>query len=180
MGLFDGFRKKPAAAPLLGELIEAYALEKKEPAESSLSGSQWWEGRHQGRLIAFMEHGRNLALYAGEPAEMTEIYLVRTAPGESPALAATRQHIERIAGEKGAALAQDFRLGSHPSGALFDLPPLRLPALLEAVPRLSASVLEVMIFDNLRGLCLMLDASATRQSIEADLDLSHKVLQALD
>ena len=184
MGLFDLIRKNPATQPamppLLGELIERYALEKKEPAEGSLSGTQWWEGRDQGRLIAFMERGRDLALYAGEPAEITEIYLVRAAPDESPALAATKRHIERITGTQGAALAAQFRLGAQPAGALFDLAPLRLPALLEGIPRLSASVREVMIFDNLRGLSLALDASATRDTIDADLKLAHAVLQALE
>jgi len=178
MGLFDRF-KKPAGTPLLRELAEHYALEKKQPAEGSLMG-EWWEGRDQGRLIAFMGRGRELVLYAGEPAEMTEIYLVRATPDESAALAATKRHIERIAGAQGAALAAQFRLGAHPPGALFDLAPLRLPALFDGVPKLSASVRELAIFDNLRGLSLALDAGATRDTIDADLKLAQVLLQALE
>jgi len=153
MGLFDRF-KTPAGTPLLRELIERYALEKKAPAEPSLMG-EWWEGRDQGRLVAFMERGKGLALYLGEPAEVTEIYLVRAAPGEPPAAAAP------------------FRLGAQLENPLFDFAPLQLP-------RLSASVREVMIFDNRRGLSLALEASATRESIEADLKLAHAALQALE
>lgn len=184
MGLFDRF-KKPAApppralSPLLGELIGRYGLKRTDSPEDAGLGGEWSEGRYEGRLIAFDERGRNLFLYLGEPAEVTEIYLVAASPGESQALADTRRQIERIGGAEGTALAARFRLGASPSGDRFDIPALRLPALREGLPRLSASVREVSIFDNLGGLALTLDDAATLDSIAADLDIAHAALRAL-
>jgi hypothetical protein len=190
MGLFDLFRK-PKAAPsarsafpseptLLEILVGRYALEKRHPPEESSRSGQWWEGVHEKRRVALDQRGSHLFLYLGEPAEITEIYLVCAAPGDPPALAATRKHVERIAGAEGAAFAERFRLGATPPGALFDIPQLRIPALRDGLPKLSSSVEEVAIFENMEGLSLTLDASATTESIAADLAIAHAVLRGLE
>lgn len=190
MGLFDLFRKPPAAPSarsafpreptLLEALVERYGLEKKKPPEESCLMGEWWEGVHDERRIGFDQRGHNLFLNLGEPTEITEIYLVSAAPGDPPGLAATRRHVERITGAEGAAFAERFRLGATPQGALFDFPQLRLPALRDGLPKLSPSVRQVMIFENLQGLALALDAAATPESVAADLAIAHAALQALE
>jgi hypothetical protein len=131
-------------------------------------------------LLAFLERGKTLFLYLGEPVEITSIYLVRARSGESRALSATQQDLERIAGNECNGIAKHFRLGASPSGKFFDIPELRLPALCDGLPRLSPSVSEVMIFENLRGLALTLDESATIFSVEQDLPIAHAILDALE
>lgn len=190
MGLFDLFRKPPtsptarsafASEPsLLEVLVERYGLEKKKPPEESCLMGEWWEGVHEKRRIAFDQRGDNLFLYLGESAEITEIYLVSAAPGEPPGLTASRKHVERIAGAEGAVLAERFRLGATPPGALFDFPQLRLAALRDGLPKLSPSVREVGIFENMQGLHLTLDATAMLESIAADLPIAHATLRALE
>ena len=140
----------------------------------------WWEGRHDARLIAFDERGGHLFLYLGEPAEVTEILLVTASPGESRALSATRRHIVRIAGTEGAALAARFRLGASPAGEVFDMPALRLSSLRDGLPRLSAAVHEVSIFDNMRGLVLTLDVTTSPETIAVDIEIALAVLRDLE
>jgi hypothetical protein len=92
MGLFDLFRKPaqpaparpacPAVSPLLEALTRRYALEHKPPAEDSIRGD-WWESGHEGRLVAFQPRSDGLVLYLGEPAEVTEIYLVCASPDDT-------------------------------------------------------------------------------------------------
>ena len=157
MSLFDIFRKqpgaagasaKPAGAGLLAALVGRYALVKgKPPGEASLMG-EWWEGRHEGRRLAFMERGKGLVLFLGEPAEVTEIYLVREASGAFGLAAST------------------------------DSP--ELAAVQASLPRLSASVLELQVYENLRGLALQLDERATPESVEADLAIAHSALEAIE
>ena len=163
MGLFDRFTK-PAKGSLLGALIERFGLQKKPCPEASLMGD-WWEGKHEGRMLGFTGPGERLTLFLGVPAEVTEIYLVRATPGDAADLEATGRDIARIAGAEGAALAAAFRLGATPPGALFDIPQLRLPALRDGVPRLSASVLEVQIYDTWKGLALKLGPGTTRLTL---------------
>ena len=170
------FSRKPS---LLDALKARYALEKKHCPEPSFMGD-WWEGRHEGRLLAFTAAGKRLTLFLGGPAEETEIYLVRATPEDEADLAATRRDIERIAGPEGAALAAAFRLGATPPEALFDIPQLRLAALRDGVPRLSASVIDVQIYDTFRGLALNLGAGATPETVEADLAIAHEVLKAIE
>ena len=107
MGLFDIFRKPPGPS-LLGELTARYGLQKKPCPEPSFMGD-WWEGRHEGRLLAFTAAGNRLTLFLGGPAEVTEIYLVRATPDDEVDLEATRRDIERIAGPEGAALVAACR-----------------------------------------------------------------------
>jgi hypothetical protein len=164
---------------LLGALIERYGLKKSRPRESVLM-VDWWEGRHKGRLIAFVEMGMKLAMYLGEAPGETEIYLVRAAPDDAPDLEATKKDIARICGGQGAALAASFRLAATPSEKLFDIPQLRLPALRDGVPRLSPSVLAVMINESMRGLSLLMAKGATQESVAADLEIAHALLSALE
>lgn len=187
MGLFDRFtRRAPADVPFepkpssfLSSLIQRYSLEKKTLSDPSISG-QWWEGLDGHRLLAFVERGKTLFLYLGEPVEITSIYLVRASSGEPRALGATQQDLERIAGSECNGIARHFRLGASPPGRLFDIPELRLPALCDGLPRLSASVREEMVFENLRGLALTLDDSATIFGVEQDLPIAHAILDALE
>ena len=188
MGLFDVFRKpkaevkpkpKPASpGPLLTALIQRFGLQMKPCPDRSMMGD-WWEGRHEGRVLGFRALGKWLALYLGAPAEITEIYLVRATPQDGADLEATKRDIARIAGPEGAALAAAFRLGATPPEALFDIPELRLPALRDGVPRLSAAVLDVQIYDTWQGLELKLGPGATVQTVEADLAIAHEVLTAV-
>lgn len=164
---------------LLGALIERYGLKKSRPRESVLM-VDWWEGRHKGRLIAFVEMGTKLEMYLGEPPGETEIYLVRAEAGDGPDLEATKKDIERICGAQGAALAASFRLAATPPGKLFDIPQLRLPALRDGVPRLSPSVLAVMINESMRGLSLQIGTGATQESVAADLEIAHALLSAVE
>jgi hypothetical protein len=178
MGIFDRFRK-PSGPSLLAGLTARYGLQRKACPEASLMGD-WWEGQHEGRLLAFIEAGKRLTLFLGGPAENTEIYLVRATPDDEADLEATRRDIERIAGPEGAALAAAFRLGATPPGALFDIPQLRLPALRDGVPRLSASVIDVQVYETFRGLALNLGAGATPETVAADLAIAHGVLKAVE
>ena len=190
MGMFDFFRKPQATSSarsafprepaLLEALVDRHGLEKKKPPDESCLMGDWWEGRHEGRLLAFTSNGNRLFLYLGEPTEITVIYLVGATPGDPPELAATRKHVERIVGAEGAIFTHRFRLGATQQGALFDFPQLRLPALRDGLPKFSTSARDVMIFENMRGLQVVFDASATLESIAADLAIAQDALKALE
>lgn len=177
MGIFDRF-KKPSGNALLVQLASTYALEKKKPYESSLT-DDWWEGRIDGRGIAFQEWGPGIAVFVGKVEEITEIYLVRRTAGRSAEFDASAAHLERIAGTEGKLLALQFYLGALPQGE-FDFPQLRLTALRDGIPQLSSSVQEVMIYESSRGLALVTDQAATAETIAADLKLALAIVRALE
>jgi len=174
------FKKKPApdlpAHAILDQLKEVYRLERKTPSESSIMGD-WWESRLDGRRLAFQERGRGLAAFLGVIEEITEIYLCRNLPGQ-PVPVAARQHLARIVGAEGAALASQFFLGAHPDGD-FDYPALRLPPLRDGTARLSPSIREIAVYESFRGLSLITDETATPTAIAGDLQLAAGMLDAL-
>src|SRR5262245_57639269 len=135
MGLFDLFKKPAPAAPepkpggLLGELIERYKLEKAAPpSTSALTGSWWEQPPNDDLLLAFQQRPAGIAMFVGEPEEITEIYLVRDASGE-------------------------FRVGA---GNELEVEELRLPEARAGLARLSASVQEFHIFEGHDGVSLLL------------------------
>lgn len=155
MGLFDLFRRKqegaPVAAPsgMLGTLIGRYALQKaKPPSDSALVGEWWEQPPNDDLLLAFMMRGDKLMAFLGEPAEVTEIYLVREPSGE-------------------------FRLG-----ASTDSP--SLPAVRRCLPRFSAWVEELQVFDNRAGVSLRFGLGAAPEQVEADLEAARSVLKAVE
>lgn len=164
---------------LFDQLQTIYRLEQRAPAESTCIMGNWWESQLEGRLLAFMEHRQGMAVFLGRVEEITEIYLSRLAPGQALPAAALRQHLARIVGAEGAALAEQFYLAAHPDGD-FDYPELRLPPLRDGIPRLSASVREVAIYESFRGLSLITDETATVETIGTDLQLAVDMLKALE
>lgn len=162
----------------LDQLKKTYNLHQKAPSESSIMGD-WWETRLAGRVLAFQERGKGLSVFVGEIEEITEIYLCR--PGTDPAIppAAVSQHLARIVGSEGAALADQFYLAAHPTGD-FDYSVLRLPPLRDGIPQLSPSVREIAIYESFRGLSLLTDDTATVETIGADLKLALDMLKAMD
>lgn len=155
MGLFDAFRKKdPAPEPrpggLLGAMIERHRMEKaKPPAASGLTGEWWEQPPDDDLLVAAMARGDRLVVFLGEPAEVTDIYLVRDGAG--------------------------FRLGA---GSDMDFPELRRPAMREALARFSSAVEEVQVYDTREGVSLQFGAAATLEQVEADLAIAREVLIA--
>ncbi len=157
MGLFDAFRKKDAALQprpggLLGAMIERRKMEKaKPPAASGLAGEWWEQPPDDDLLVAAMARGDRLVVFLGEPAEITEIYLVRDGAG--------------------------FRLGA---GNDMDFPELRRPAMREALARLSPVVEEVQVYETRDGVSLQFGAAATLEQVEADLAIARELLKAAE
>jgi hypothetical protein len=155
MGLFDLFKKKPegprAPAPsgLLATLIGRYALQKATPPSDSALAGEWWEQPpNDDLLLAFMMRGDKLMAFLGEPAEVTEIYLVREPSGE-------------------------FRLGASTESP-------DLPAVRRCLPRFSAWVEELQVFDNAEGLSLRFGLGAAPEQVEADLEAARAVLTVIE
>jgi hypothetical protein len=99
-----------------------------------------------------LARGEDVVAFLGEPAEITEIYLVREASGA-------------------------FALGA---GSEMDFPELRLPALRQGLAALSASVKEFHIYENRAGVSLQLAPGATPETIERDLDTARAILKAVE
>jgi hypothetical protein len=160
MGLFDAFRKKPAGAAqadapggLLGALIQRYKLEQAAPPPgSALTGSWWEQPPNDDLLVAFQARGADLAAFLGEPAEITEIYLVRDASG-------------------------GFRLGA---GNEMDFPELRRPEFTAALAKLTASVKEFQAYETRDGVSLLLAPTATPETVAQDLETARALLYAVE
>lgn len=174
----SGKGQDPKGHALLEQLKKLYGLEQKAPPESTCLMGNWWESSLAGRTLAFMEHGRGVAVFVGMIEEITEIYLRRQAPGQ-PVPADARLHLARIVGAAGAELAARFFLAAHPGGD-FDYPELRLPPLRDGIPRLSQSVREIAIYEGRQGLSLIIDETAEVESVGADLQLALAMLAVLD
>lgn len=173
-GLFP-LRAQAEDAALFGQIKSRYSLEEKKPYEPSIMGT-WWEGSFNNMPVAFKETGESITIYAGKIEEITDIYLIR---GYSKMDEVAKQ-LPRIVGAEGTALSSQFYLGAFPAGE-FDMPQLRLPALRDGIPQLSASVQEVGIYEEHRGLHLQISTSgATTETIDKDLSLAHTMLKALE
>ena len=159
MGLFDLFKKPAPAAPepkpigLLGALVERYQLEQATPPPTSALTGTWWEQPpNDDLLLAFQARGADLAMFLGEPEEITEIYLVRDAPGE-------------------------FRLGA---GNEMDFEELRWPEVKSALAKLSASVKEFHVYEGHDGVSLLLASTATPETVAQDLETARALLDAIE
>lgn len=174
MGFFDRFT---GSGTIAQELIAAYGLKKATPYEPSIM-QDWWEGSYGTMKLAVREQGRDLVVYLGDIVEVTDIYLVRVSTGEQVPPPESPQRIDRIVGQEGTALASQFVLAAYPEGN-FDYPQLRLPELLHGLPRLSAPVHEVAIYENFRGLSLQARHPITRADFESDLRIASDIVRAL-
>ena len=159
MGLFDLFKKAPAAAPadlpggLLGALVQRYQMEKASPPpESALMGEWWEQPPNDDLLVAFQARGADIMAFLGEPAEVTEIYLVRDASGA-------------------------FRLGA---GNDMDFPELRRPEAQAAIAKLSASVKEFQVYETRDGVSFLLAPTATPETVAQDLETARAILYAVE
>jgi hypothetical protein len=170
-----GAQKEPS---LLDQLKAGFGLVKTTPSEPSIL-DDWWEGRLEGRVVAFQERPDGLMVHLGQIEEITEIYLARVGAGQPLPAEGSPQRLDRIVGRAGAALASQFCLAAHPPGE-FDYPQLRLPALRDGIPRFSPSVQEILVYERCRGLSLITDQTATRESLEEDLTLAMAMLEELE
>jgi hypothetical protein len=159
MGLFDVFKKPkaeakaPPAGPLMQALIERHGLEPGKPPEAAGYSGSWWEQPpNDDLLLAFMERGGNLIVFLGEPAEITEIYLVRERPGA-------------------------WRLGA---GNEMDFPELRLPAVKDGLAKLSAALEQFMVYETRDGVSLHYATDVTPEAIDADLETARAILNAVE
>lgn len=180
MGFFDRFKKTSDKTVVddvfLKEIVAAYGLKKAKPYEPSLE-QDWWEGHYAVLRFAVQEHGAGMVVYLGDITEVTDIYLGRTHPGK-PIPANSAQRLDRIVGPEGAELAGQFVLLAYPKGN-FDFPQLRLPELLHGIPRLSRSVEEIGIYENFRGISLILRQPLNRTEFDSDLAIASGIVKAL-
>ena len=153
MGLFDHFRK-PSRPALLDALKSSHELQKKSPPPESSLMQVWWEGRHEGKTLAFMQWQAGTRLFLGEVVEVSSMYLWRAAPGEA------------------------FRPGFEPPAAGF--PQMQIAGVGGGIARLSPSVRDVQLYENDRGLSLLLGAEATPESVASDLAVASDMLRALE
>jgi len=157
MGLFDVFRKSakpeaPRPGGLLGQLVEHFELEKRMPPPESAILGEWWEQPpNDDLLLAVQQRGDKIVVFFGEPAEVTEIYLVR------------------------AGAAWRLAAGSEPQ-----FPELRLPEVKEGLAKLSPWVEELQVFETREGVSMQYGPGATLATIEADLETAHRILHAVE
>jgi len=181
MGFLDRFRKTSVKTErrnnFIQEIVSAYGLKKAQPYEPSLE-QDWLEGYYGTMRFAVQEWGMDIHVYLGDVVEVTEIYLGRVPPGSTLPPAGSPQRLDRIVGTEGAEIANQFLLLAHPAGD-FDYPQLRLPELLHGIPHFSPSVGEIAIYDNFRGLFLILKQPISRADFDNDLSIASGIVKAI-
>lgn len=107
------------------------------------------------RRLAVQRHGERLMVFVGQVVEVTEVYLVRAEPGAPWRHAAV-----------------------PPDGTAF--PEMKVAAVQAGLAALSPSIVEVMLFDNRRGLELVVHTPASRSSLLRDIDTAVDMLIGLE
>jgi len=163
---------------LLEELAQAYGLTNKECGFDHMNNDPWWEGVMMGQMVALMSWGDMISLFVGEVEEITEVYLGRVGPDTPLPKEDSPQRLDRIVGEDGKALAQEFILLAYPKEE-FDIPDLRIQTIRDSLPELSPAVSEVGFFT--RGMQLFInEKQATLKNVDADLKLAVKMVSAMN
>ena len=179
MGLLDRLKAafRNPTEDMIQSLRPLYRLERKASHLQCIAATawpHWWEGRLEGRLLAFRSEGA-LAVYVGEVEEATHLYLGHVPPGKPAPAEGDPRRLRTPRGPHGMAVARAYRV--YASGAASS--ELDVPAVQAGLLRLSRHVDEVSFYP--KGLSIRIQArTATRQDVADDVKTALAIVGALE
>jgi hypothetical protein len=169
------YAPQPEFPPDLAAKLPAMALDDRDTAFFG----RWREGRLRGVRVAFQPWGKGVAILAGDfdpdEEQLSEIYLSQVSDAVPLPEESSVQRLQRALG--GGAEEIDLRFFLNATGG--EYAELRSQAVCHALLGLSESIEEVMLFES-GGVQFLTDATATQETIAADLDRAVEIHETLE
>ncbi len=159
-----------------------YTLTKKKSFVERIASSDspdWWEGKLNGRFIAFHDPDNpyHFEIFVGKIDKEPSVNLKRIYPSNPEPKKDFEQRLDRFVGEEGRELAKNFLLYTNAPAP--DYPQLRIPQLRDALLKLSSSVYFVSIYN--KGVEIRVGKQqATPETIKVDVQLALSVVTTLE